>query len=173
MASAVLDIRQLAPAEWSVLRETRLRALCDAPHAFAAPSYSELDLSDHQWRQRCHAATWVVARERGEIIGIAGLVEGEPPHKERHVEGIWVAPTHRQRGVCRSLIDRLAADEGRDLMLWVLDGNIVAEHAYARIGFVWTGERQLIDPERGRYEKRMRLSAPRRRGVNGGRSPRS
>lgn len=153
------DVRWLVPAEWRVLREIRLRALRDSPDAFASADVSEMVLTDHQWRQRCRAGTWVVARKRDEVIGVAGLVDAELPHQERYVEGVWVAPMHRRQGVCRTLIDKLAADEGRDLCLWVLEGNPGAERAYDRIGFVWTDDKpKPIDTERGRrWEKRMRL----------------
>ena len=162
MINAVLDIKLLKPDEWPVLRTVRLRALGESPHAFMARYEDEARLSAREWRQRLVTAVWAVAVESGEIIGLAGLVEGQQPHMEKHVESIWVAPTHRCRGVFRSLLAALA-DEARrtcllELPLWVLEDNKIALLAYSRLGFVATGERQAIDSTRNRFERRLRLA---------------
>jgi ribosomal protein S18 acetylase RimI-like enzyme len=161
MTKAVLDIRPLAPADWWVLRDARLRALCDSPRAFTSRYHLERRWSEHQWRQRFRAATWVVAREHGAVIGIAGLVSGHPEEPE-HVESIWVAPTHRCRGVSRSLLDAMVDVARRaglaELLLWVLEDNLLARRIYAHLGFEWTGERKPIRPGHPRYERRLRLA---------------
>lgn len=160
MTRAVLDIRLLKPADWRVLRDIRLRALIDAPDAFTAHYLDEQRVSDDQWRQRLRTDFWVVAAERGVGIGMAGLV-GHPEEPE-HIESIWVAPTHRNQGVFRSLLGKLTqiAREVQlsELKLWVLEDNLLAWCAYRRLGFVWTGEREPIDAARRRYERRMRLA---------------
>jgi RimJ/RimL family protein N-acetyltransferase len=161
MTNAVLVTRVLTPADWPVLRETRLRALRDSPHAYMSRYRSELWWSEHQWRERFDDAVWAVAVERVDVVGLAGLVGGRPPEAHHHIESMWVAPTHRNRGVSRILVNTMA-DLGRQaglshLMLWVLEDNTVAWRAYARLGFVPTGERQPIDPARRRYERRLRL----------------
>ena len=162
MTNGVVDIRLLAPADWQVLRATRLRALSESPQAFTSHLNFELRWSEREWRQRFDAATSVVAIERGDVIGIAGLVGGQQPQEARHLESIWVAPTHRHRGVFRSLLNTVAEIGRRtgltDLMLWVLEDNMVAQRVYARLGFVPTGERQPIDTGRRRFEKRLRLA---------------
>jgi ribosomal protein S18 acetylase RimI-like enzyme len=99
-------------------------------------------------------------------IGIAGLVRSgsQPPH----VQGVWVAPSYRRRGVQRLLIDSLARQAGElglpALLLWVLKHNTVALDAYRQLGFIETGEEQAIR-RRGRapteagprwYEVRLR-----------------
>jgi predicted GNAT family acetyltransferase len=162
MSNAVLDIRLLDRADWRILRETRLRALSESPHAFTSRHHVESGWSERQWRDQLTAATWLVAMERGDIIGIAGLVGRQQAPEARHIESIWVAPTHRNRGVFRSVM-KVVAEIGQrtglpHLLLWVLDDNMVAQHAYARLGFVPTGERQLVDPSCPRYELRLRLA---------------
>jgi GNAT superfamily N-acetyltransferase len=161
MTNAVLDIRLLAPADWRVLREIRLRALIDSPHAFTSYHRREQRWSEREWRRRFDAATWVVAIERGNVIGIAGLVGGHP-REPQHIESIWVAPTHRNLGVFRSLVGTVVEIARRigltELLLWVLEDNVVARQAYTRLGFTWTGERQPIGPGRRRFERRLRLA---------------
>ncbi len=57
----------------------------------------------------------------------------------RHVESIWVAPTHRRRGVFRALLYALAEIERprgvTELLLWVLEDNHDARRAYETLGF--------------------------------------
>jgi ribosomal protein S18 acetylase RimI-like enzyme len=175
MTRAVLEIRLLRPDEWQVLRDVRLQALCDAPHAFAADPQQELLLSDDQWRQRLRTAVWVVATEDDAVIGIAGLVRGDPAEPE-HVESVWVAPAHRHRGVSTRLLRRVEEiARGRqlsDLWLWVMEDNLLAQQVYARFGFRWTGERKLIDVRRQLVECRMRR-AIRGRATVSERAPRS
>lgn len=157
MINAVLDIKLLAPDEWPMLRSTRIRALRDSPHAFTSHYLIERRWNEGEWRQRLDTARWVVAIEAGLVIGIAALVDGQEPH----VESIWVAPTHRRKGVFRSLMNALA-DEARrlklgELLLWVLEDNVVAQVAYRQFGFTPTGDRQL-GPDRRRYEQRLSLA---------------
>jgi ribosomal protein S18 acetylase RimI-like enzyme len=165
--NAVLDIKLLAPEEWHVLRSTRLRALLDSPHAFLSGHDAEVGWSEARWRRLLAEATWVVASESGMVIGIAGLFEGSPCDG-RHIESIWVAPTHRHRGVFRALlqtlVDRQRSYGARSLALWVLETNIEARQAYKRLGFELTGERQPLPGPGDRYELRLRLAIPPRRG---------
>jgi RimJ/RimL family protein N-acetyltransferase len=161
MTNAVLVTRTLEPSEWQVLRETRLRALLDSPHAYISRYRSELLWTKQQWQDRFDDAVWVVAVDRVDVVGLAGLVRGQEPEPHHYVESMWVVPTHRNRGVSRILVNTMA-DLGRGaglshLMLWVLEDNIAAWRAYARLGFVPTGDRQPIDSARRRFERRMRL----------------
>jgi GNAT superfamily N-acetyltransferase len=158
MTDAVLSIRMLAPSDWEVLRETRLRAMADSPCAFIPGLPPEATWGEREWRQRCGAGTWAVAVERDSVIGLAGLVRSSPPERP-HVEWMWVDPDHRHRGVSRSLIDTMAHLGRRaglsHLFLWVVEGNHDALRAFSRLGFLPTGERQPIDPAGRRYELRL------------------
>ena len=114
------------------------------------------------------AATWIVARNADDVVGLARSV-GDPARPwTRHVESIWVAPTHRRRGVCRALLSALADTERRmgvtDLLIWVLEDNHGAERAYEALGFEPTGEQQFL-PTLERFERRLRLDVRRRPGL--------
>jgi ribosomal protein S18 acetylase RimI-like enzyme len=168
MTDAVLNVELLTSTDWWVLRAARLRALTDSPYAYTSAHQLENAWDNRHWRQLLAAGKWAVAKDRRDTIGIAGLVRSasQPPH----VQGVWVAPSHRKRGVLQSLIETLA-DEAREmglsaLLLWVLKDNTVALDAYRKLGFIDTGEEQVIR-RRGRgqaeagqrlYEVRLRRS---------------
>jgi predicted GNAT family acetyltransferase len=117
-------------------------------------------LSDLEWLQLFHAATWIVADDGEEVIGLARSVAEPATPWVRHIESIWVAPTHRRRGVFRALLSALAEIEHRrgvtDMLLWALEDNHDAQQAYEMLGFKPTGERQYL-PTLGGFERRFRL----------------
>ena len=160
MTNAVTEIRELERSEWRILRDIRLRALRDSPHAFTSHYDCEVQLPEHAWRRRCDRGRWVVAHHGDEAIGMTGLVDGDPG-EPRHLEGIWVAAQHRRRQVFSRLLDRvieIARLDGLDwLPLWVLEDNAVAMAAYVRRGFVWRGKRQPLDQDGCRVERRLWL----------------
>jgi ribosomal protein S18 acetylase RimI-like enzyme len=164
MTDAVLDVELLSkPTDWWVLRKTRLRALRDAPDAFASTYRIESAWPPGRWRDQFAAGTWVVGPvEAGDRTGLAGLLW--PPTEAPHVEWVWVAASHRGRGMLRSLMEELAAAarsaDARTLKLWVLKDNADALAAYRKLGFIETGEEQELRVAEAdgkpRYEVRLR-----------------
>jgi GNAT superfamily N-acetyltransferase len=150
----------LTPDDWRVLRDVRLEALLDSPHAFTSNYAQESEWAEPEWRAAFAAATWMVAYEAGRVIALAKSIEELERPFGRHLESIWVAPTHRKRGVFRALLDEIAAKERRDgvtdLLLWVLDDNHDALAAYLALGFEPTGECQPLPA--GQQERRLKLS---------------
>jgi ribosomal protein S18 acetylase RimI-like enzyme len=158
---STLNLRLLTDVDWQVLRAARLQALRDSPDAFMSRYDHESRLSELAWRRLFDAATWIVAQEAEDVVGLARSVDDPTMPCVRHVESIWVAPTHRRRGVFRALLSALAEMERRmgvaELLLWVLEDNHDAQHAYRILGFEPTGERQFV-PALGRFERRFRLN---------------
>ena len=157
---STLDLDLLTPHDWRVVRSARLKALLDSPHAFTSSYAREAAWGERQWRRMFNAATWIVARELEDVIGLARSVSEPVQPAARHVESVWVAPTHRRRGVFRDLLLTIAETERQsgvtDLLLWVLEDNHDAQRAYEALGFEATGERQFL-PAVGRFERRLRL----------------
>jgi ribosomal protein S18 acetylase RimI-like enzyme len=155
---STLDLQLLTSVDWRELRAARLRALLDSPSAFTSRYAYESELGEPEWRRMFHAAAWVVSREAEKVIGLARSVREPGRPTRRNVESIWVAPTHRRRGVCRALLHAVADLEGQtgvtDLLLWVLEDNLDAQRAYDALGFEPTGERQYL-PAFRRFERRM------------------
>ena len=145
-SSPELDL--LTPLDWRMLRAVRPYALLDSPDAFTS-SYADESTWSHLDSQRSlKAATWIVAREAQNVIGLAKIVSEPALPASRYVESAWVEPTHRRRGVLRTLLDGLAEISRRmgvtELMLWVLEDNYAADHAYRALGFEPTGDRRYL-----------------------------
>jgi ribosomal protein S18 acetylase RimI-like enzyme len=132
----------------AVFKETRLRALQDTPNAFGSTYTRESQLSDDEWKGR--AIRWsgesgigFLAFDDGTACGIAGsfLHPDDPSHAQ--LISMWTAPSYRQRGIGRMLIDEVVAWarlRGATLLdLFVVSGNESAERFYERLGFVRTG----------------------------------
>jgi GNAT superfamily N-acetyltransferase len=157
---STLEFQLLTPGDWRLLREARLEALRESPHAFMSTYAHESTWGEAQWRRAFEGAIWIVAHDAESVIGLAASVREPKRSATRHVESVWVTPRHRLRGVSRALIHELAEVERRmgvyELLLWVLEDNRDAQRAYRALGFQPTGERQPL-PVLGRFERRLRL----------------
>ena len=79
MTEAGARVRRLTEADWTLARELRLRALADAPDAFAATLAQEEGFPETRWRGRLarpDAATFVALdAERACGIVVGGPLE--------------------------------------------------------------------------------------------------
>ncbi len=126
----------------------RLRALQDSPLAFGSTYAKELALTDTAWERR--AVEWNNGRSAGYVA-----MDGQMPcglvavflddHEKTHANlvSMWVAPSHRRRGVGRLLVDQVVAwsleHSATVLKLTVTSNNQAAMHFYERLGFTRTG----------------------------------
>jgi GNAT superfamily N-acetyltransferase len=146
-----MEARLARAADWEALRRLRLRALADAPDAFASTLEAEVAFPAEVWRQRAQGgpgSTNFIAREGGVDIGLAAVFAEPNAPGRMHLVSMWVDPRYRRRGVARGLVDQAvgwAADrQAREVILWVADHNTTARQLYERIGFRPTGERQPL-----------------------------
>jgi GNAT superfamily N-acetyltransferase len=157
---STLELDLLTPVDWRVLRSVRLCALLDSPDAFTSSFANESAWSQLDWERSLNAATWIIAREAQNVIGLAKSVSEPALPASRYVESAWVAPTHRRRGVLRALLHRLAELDRQtgvtELMLWVLEDNHDAQRAYQVLGFESTGYRQYLRAF-GQFERQLRI----------------
>src|SRR6478735_7480713 len=130
---AGLEVVVLTSADWRYLKNIRLRALRDSPSAFASSHHREKSWSERDWRRTFDAALWFVASHGQHSIAIARSARDVQPWV-RHVESVWVAPPYRRQGIFRFLIEKLIHYEASvgvtELLMWVLEGNDTARHAY-------------------------------------------
>ena len=127
------------------LRDLRLRALVDAPEAFAATYDEDAARPSSHWTRLATdpEVAVFVAVDAGDWVGMAG---GRWLDRERGIVqlwGMWVDPRSRGHELGRRLADavrgwaRLAG--ARRLRLGVIDG-LCLQDFYERLGFELTGE---------------------------------
>lgn len=133
----MIEVRRLTSDDWQVLRQVRLSALAESPLAFWTSVEAESRVSEEEWRARAGAASFVAYDGASPIAMAAGVVDQDGRHL---LVGLWVAPSHRGRGVARPLVDAVVewarADGATSLSLGVAEDNVDAEAMYVRWGFV-------------------------------------
>jgi ribosomal protein S18 acetylase RimI-like enzyme len=159
-----METRRAGAGDWAALRRLRLRALADAPGAFASTLAAEVGFPEGVWRERAEggpgSATFI-AREGGVDVGLVTVfAEPEAPGR-MHLVSMWVDPGHRRRGVARALVAEVVRWAGerraREVILWVTDQNTTARRLYERLGFRPTGDRQPLPSNPAVTESRLRL----------------
>lgn len=161
----MVHVRQLTPDDVPVLREIRLRALADTPENFGSLVAVERAKPDDDWRAWLRDRAWFAAfsDDSGDSDDTAvALVCGWPAEPEWLVYSMWVAPQARGRGVAADLIGavREAAEEAgaEAIGLHVFAGNDRARRVYERLGFVLTGESEVITGKGRRNRMRLALN---------------
>jgi ribosomal protein S18 acetylase RimI-like enzyme len=159
----LVTIEPITTLNTSLFKAVRLRALQDSPHAFGSTYAKESQLSDAEWILR--AERWsgesgigFLAMDHGAPCGIAGsfLDQDDPTHA--HLISMWTAPTHRQRGIGRLLVNAVLnwarSRNARALRLMVTGNNEPAMRFYQRLGFTRTGRTEPYpnDPAVIEYE---------------------
>jgi len=130
---------------WKALH---LRALLDAPSAFGSTHAQVSEWSDADWNRRvallggATQAGYLACDGTADVGMAAGVLADGDPMRAAPVS-MWVAPSHRGRGVGRMLAGRVAdwsrARGVRTLCLTVTANNAVAGEFYQRLGFTMTG----------------------------------
>ena len=130
--------RDSIPTTGRTFAPVRLRSLADSPEAFTSDHSRESTYDEAKWRDLAATGKWFVAVD-DELVGVAVGVDGwSGDPKDRELVGMWVAPSHRRRGIAQALLDRVkawAASEGATtLRLGVREGNEQALVAYHNMG---------------------------------------
>jgi ribosomal protein S18 acetylase RimI-like enzyme len=146
----LLEVRAVRASDAAPLRALRLRALADAPDAFATVAEDEAGRSESDWEQLARDSE---AADSGIVYAAIdgerwlGMAAGRWHDRDAgiaHLWGMWVAPELRRHGVGERLVDAVrswvSARGGRCLRLGVITGDGDATPFYERLGFVRTGE---------------------------------
>jgi GNAT superfamily N-acetyltransferase len=148
------ELRQVTPLEWETLRQIRLQALQEAPHAFGSTYEREATYSDEDWLALIDRGAWFIAWEAHEPTGlVAGVAPQDGPEDQRLLISLWVRADQRGRGTSMALVGAVAEWATRSgatvLTLWVTEGNDRAWRFYENAGFLPSGREQL-SPKDGR-----------------------
>jgi GNAT superfamily N-acetyltransferase len=148
------EIRRVGRGDEAALRELRLRALSDAPAAFASSAEVESAHPESYWSELAEGAAIFVAVVGARWVAMAGGRWFDPDHGVVQLWGMWVDPAERRSGVGARLVDavdRWGREQGaRSLRLGVIEGVDAAPAFYRRLGFEPTGETRAltVDPSR-------------------------
>jgi GNAT superfamily N-acetyltransferase len=161
-----MTVRELRPDEWREARELRLRALADTPAAFLRTLAEEQAYGDEVWRDRAapdeRRASFVCEQDGGLVGTATGFLD--PDDGETYLVAMWVAPSHRRRGLGIELVERVcqwAASRGAARVTLEVNERLEpAVRLYARAGFRPTGGRRPLptDPGHDALELRLELA---------------
>ena len=154
-------VRELRPDEWRAARDLRLRSLADTPAAFLRSLAEEEAYGDDVWIGRAAARDdrrTFVCEDGGELVGTAtGFREGD----DVYLVAMWVAPSHRRRGVGRGLVGRVVEwareQAARRVVLEVNARLAPAVGLYEQAGFRPTGGRSPLPTDAGRCALELEL----------------
>lgn len=162
-------LKPITPAVTAEFKTIRLRALQDTPTAFGSTYAKESQLTDADWQQR--AQQWnsersvaYLAWDGDQPCGIIAAA-GEVPAKAG-IYSMWVAPTHRRRGVGRMLITAVInwarSRQIETLHLMVTCNNDGAIQFYEFLGFTKTGRTEPYpnDPALVEFEMVYSMTSP-------------
>lgn len=144
---ARIVVRAVAADGWPTMRDVRLAALQDAPHAFGSSYQREVSFTETDWRSRIRrGANFIAYADETGPAGIVGAFEPQPGVAE--LVSMWVHPRARGQGVADALVGAVlqwARAEGHHRVhLWVTETNDAARRLYERCGFAVTGERKPL-----------------------------
>lgn len=132
----------------SLFKMVRLRALKDAPYAFSSTYAKESQFDDAEWFRRVERMNGEIgvgflAMDGGDGCGIVGAFLDAIDATRTQLVSMWTAPTHRQRGIGRLLVNEVLGwgrlRGARTLLLMVTSNNESAMRFYERLGFKRTG----------------------------------
>lgn len=156
-APGIVSVRPVCAGEGEQLRELRLRALRDTPHAFASSHQLEVAQPDSYWSDlasasgRAHDALVLVAVRDRRWIAMAASRWFDQPSGIAQLWGMWVEPAARGCGLGRTLVSGVAswaaARGAVVLRLGVTDPAAEVASFYERLGFKRTGETKLLPPD--------------------------
>jgi ribosomal protein S18 acetylase RimI-like enzyme len=154
-----VSVRRITGEDWALARALRLRALANAPDAFARTFDEELAMPDARWQERALAneqglssAGFFALHEDVECgLAVGVWCAGETPSVE--LNALWVAPEVRRGGAGRALIGAVcnwARERGAARVdLEVTETSLAALGLYQAQGFAaipglrGCGERQV------------------------------
>lgn len=157
-------LRTVRADDGPLLRELTISSVEDSPHAFggAETLAEEQARTDAQWsefaaecageveawRERCVA---YFVEQDGVACGKAIVFLSKRAPIYAQVNGAWIDPRYRGRGLGRQMIDAAQAwalARGADrIRLWVDDRNPAGAAFYRAIGFVPTGLTRPVSPQ--------------------------
>ena len=151
---------ELHADDWARLRDIRLRALIDSPHAYGGTYENESAFDEDRWRIEFLKQTYVISSVDG---GDAAMMYVENLQGDFGatcwIGGCWSDPNFRGVGLMRAMFEFLDKQaRSRD---WLVQGlgvwtdNGLAITAYEKLGFVEMGGPQPSTRQPGKFYQAM------------------
>ena len=165
----MISIEPITALNAFLFKAVRLRALQDAPQAFGSTYAKESQLTDADWIERVErmngeSGAGFLAMDKDTACGIAGSFLDQNDPIRAHLISMWTAPTHRQRGIGRSLVNEVLnwarGRNARILQLMVTGNNEPAICFYERLGFARTGRTEPYPNDPAVIEYEMSRAIP-------------
>lgn len=165
----MIAIEPITPLNSFLFKAVRLGALQDAPHAFGSTYAKEFQLTDSDWIKRVErwngeSGAGFLAMDEDTACGIAGSFLDQNDATRAHLISMWTAPTHRQRGIGRLLVNGVLnwarGRNARVLLLMVTSNNEPAIRFYGRLGFTRTGRTEPYPNDPAVIEHEMSRPIP-------------
>ena len=148
-------VRRIRADEAGALRDIRLRALADAPLAFASTHAREVAYPPETWEARARDAAsgprqaiFFATDAHDAPVGLAMGVVEQDGSGMAHLYAMWVAPEARGAGAARAIVDSTvawASEQGAaGMRAAVTVGNDAALRLYERAAFRDTGAREPL-----------------------------
>lgn len=161
----MLRLERLTAEEGFRLRAIRLRALLEAPDAFASTFEETAARPMDAWSKQLMDMPTFVAVDNGIDVGMVRCARDEEHVGTAWLMSMWVAPEVRRAGVGGALVDAVIAWARSSaicrLLLDVSDSNTPAIALYGTKGFEPNGEVGRLPPPRehiSEHQRELRLS---------------
>lgn len=162
----MITIEPITAQNAALFKIVRLRALQDAPYAFGSTYAKEAAFDDAEWLRRVDRmngdkGVGFLAMDGDAGCGIVGAFLDANDVTQAQLVSMWMAPTHRARGIGRMLVKEVLAWArrlgARTLLLMVTSNNEPAIRFYEKLGFTRTGRTEPYpnDPAVLEYEMSM------------------
>ena len=165
----MIVIEPITPLNVAVFKDVRLRALQEAPYAFGSTYGREVQFDHAEWARRVdrwngERGVGFLAMDGATACGVAGSLLDENNPTRAQIVSMWTAPTHRQLGIGRLLVNAVL-DWARTrnvhaLLLMVTSNNDPAIRFYERLGFTKTGRTEPYPNNPSVFEVEMSRTIP-------------
>ncbi len=165
----MIAIVPITPLNVTTFKDVRLRALQDAPSAFGSTYAREFQFDDAEWLKRVERwygerGVGFVAMDGATACGIAGALLDDKDTTRAQLVSMWTAPTHRQLGIGRLLVnavlDWVRTRNVHALLLMVTSNNDPAIRFYERLAFTKTGRTEPYPNDPNIFEYEMSQPIP-------------
>ncbi|WP_432464634.1 GNAT family N-acetyltransferase [Agarivorans sp. QJM3NY_33] len=160
-----IEVRRINPTDAENLRNCRLAALKDSPHAFGAKLSDEQNKplsefeSDSQRLSSSDSTSMYLALSEESVYGQIGAFISSG---KAYICAMWVSPQVRGRRVATRLLtmafDWLVESGHTEVYAWVVDTNNVAISFYNSVGFKATTSKQVLPSNESLTETLYKLS---------------